>query len=233
MTRPAVLLERFHRRLEADAPDKAERVLARLRQDAPQSPERSRAEVEWCRVQGEDDAALERLEAHVRTWPDDADALHQLGGMYVERERTRDAAAAWLRVRALDEQADREAGVGRPADEARIAEIAEAVLKDLPEPFFSGLASVPIVLEPRPSVHLVEAAFDPRAYGLFEGADHALAHSLEAPPTPTRIVLFTHNLLVDFADPDELEAQVDITVRHEVGHYFGLDEDDLDRLGLG
>mgnify|MGYP005813335487 CR=1 FL=1 len=50
-------------------------------------------------------------------------------------------------------------------------------------------------------------------------------------PAPTRIVLFTSNLLASFAD-DDLEEQVEITVLHEVGHYFGLDENDMVRLGL-
>ena len=49
---------------------------------------------------------------------------------------------------------------------------------------------------------------------------------------PSRIVIFSSNLLVDFPDPEELAVQVEITVLHEVGHYFGLDEDDMERLGL-
>jgi hypothetical protein len=32
---------------------------------------------------------------------------------------------------------------------------------------------------------------------------------------------------------EELEREVEITVLHEIGHYFGLDEDELEALGLG
>ncbi len=81
-------------------------------------------------------------------------------------------------------------------------------------------------LEPRPSEELVREGFDPRAYGIFEGNMHD-----EDAPVPTCITLFTHNLLADF-DDDELEEQLEITILHEVGHYFGLDEDDMERLGL-
>jgi predicted Zn-dependent protease with MMP-like domain len=49
---------------------------------------------------------------------------------------------------------------------------------------------------------------------------------------PTRIVLYTANLTASCQDQDELEREVEITVLHEVGHYFGLDEDDMERLGL-
>ena len=32
---------------------------------------------------------------------------------------------------------------------------------------------------------------------------------------------------------DQLVEQIQITVKHEIGHYLGLDDDELDRLGLG
>jgi predicted Zn-dependent protease with MMP-like domain len=45
-------------------------------------------------------------------------------------------------------------------------------------------------------------------------------------------VLFVNNLLADFPDDDTLREEVEITLLHEIGHYFGLDEDDMVRLGL-
>jgi predicted Zn-dependent protease with MMP-like domain len=45
-------------------------------------------------------------------------------------------------------------------------------------------------------------------------------------------VLYTANLLADSLDDEELKIEVETTVLHEVGHYFGLDEEDLERLGL-
>ena len=33
-------------------------------------------------------------------------------------------------------------------------------------------------------------------------------------------------------DREDLIEQIQITVRHEIGHYLGLDEEDIDRLGL-
>ncbi|MFT5444502.1 MAG: putative Zn-dependent protease with MMP-like domain, partial [Myxococcota bacterium] len=33
-------------------------------------------------------------------------------------------------------------------------------------------------------------------------------------------------------DREELIEQIQVTVRHEIGHYLGLDEEDMDRLGL-
>ena len=34
-------------------------------------------------------------------------------------------------------------------------------------------------------------------------------------------------------DDEELAAEIEVTLLHEIGHYFGLDEDELEKLGLG
>ena len=47
-----------------------------------------------------------------------------------------------------------------------------------------------------------------------------------------RVILFKKNLEKICQDREELIEQIQITVRHEIGHYLGLDENDLERLGL-
>lgn len=137
-----------------------------------------------------------------------------------------------LVVRSLDAQADREAGGLDPAVLDRIEAAAAAALDELPDAFHRRIAHVPIVLEPRPSIALVRDGFDPRGYGLFEGPNVFEEGAIEGlPQAPTRIVLYTANLVADF-DEDELAEQVRITVLHEVGHYFGMSEEDMERLGL-
>ena len=52
---------------------------------------------------------------------------------------------------------------------------------------------------------------------------------------PTRIVLYAANLAA-YVDPDdeqELAREVEITLLHEIGHYFGLGEAEVEALGLG
>ena len=48
---------------------------------------------------------------------------------------------------------------------------------------------------------------------------------------PDRISIFRLPLEEDFDDGAELEEEIRITVLHELGHYFGLDEDRLSELG--
>jgi predicted Zn-dependent protease with MMP-like domain len=52
------------------------------------------------------------------------------------------------------------------------------------------------------------------------------------PTDVTRVILFKRNLEKVCRDREELIDQIQITVRHEVGHHLGLSEEDMERLGL-
>jgi predicted Zn-dependent protease with MMP-like domain len=175
-------------------------------------------------------AAQAQLEAVVRSSPDHADARHALALVLEEADDHAGMVEQFLEVRRLDERSDRRAGLGSRTDLDFIERIAEEVLEALPEEFRARLRGVPVVLEPRPSEGLVGDGFDPRAYGLFEGLEDG--HTERVALSPTRIVLFCSNLLAAFGDDEELAEQIEITILHEVGHFFGLDEDDVARLGL-
>ena len=70
-------------------------------------------------------------------------------------------------------------------------------------------------------------------YGLYEGVSldqrgHDFAGAL-----PDRITIFKRSIERDFPDRAEMTKCIRETVIHEVGHFFGLDDDDLDKLGIG
>jgi len=88
-------------------------------------------------------------------------------------------------------------------------------LDALPAAFARQLENVAVVVED-------ENAAEPDLYGLFEGGGEYL---------PNKVTIYRLPLEADFPDPDELEEEIRITVLHEVGHYFGLDEDRLGELG--
>jgi predicted Zn-dependent protease with MMP-like domain len=102
-------------------------------------------------------------------------------------------------------------------------DVVRAALDELPSEIAAGLRNVAVVVEE-------ENAEDPDLYGLFEGV----------PPTeggpaagdlPNRIAIYRRPLEADFPDEDELRDEIRITVLHELGHYFGLDEGRLEELG--
>jgi predicted Zn-dependent protease with MMP-like domain len=55
----------------------------------------------------------------------------------------------------------------------------------------------------------------------------------EEPYMPVTIAIYRRPLEEAFPDRAELEQEIRITVLHELGHYFGMDERELDELGYG
>jgi len=105
----------------------------------------------------------------------------------------------------------------------------ERLRRELPAEVAGALEFVPVVLEARPSEAAIKTGLDPDLLGLFEGA----AFGEEAVGEPPRIVLWLENLW-DYSEED-LEIfrdEVGITLLHELGHYLGWDEEDLEAREL-
>jgi predicted Zn-dependent protease with MMP-like domain len=175
------------------------------------------------------------LEQLVTEEPDFAEARHALASVFEDLGEHKAAVRELLAVRKLDEAADHAEGFDLAAVEGPIVATAEQVLSGLPERFKKLVADVPILVEERPSEELVSEGFDPRSLGLFSGPTQGERAGPDVAPAPTRIVLYAANLAAyaDPSDAEELRHEVEVTLLHELGHYFGLDEDELEALGLG
>ncbi|HEX7451756.1 MAG TPA: metallopeptidase family protein [Polyangiaceae bacterium] len=175
-------------------------------------------------------SARAELEALVTAEPDFSDAHYALADVYGELKEDALRVTHFLRVLELDEKDDAEAGFDASAFQGLIVKSAEAALAGLPSPYLERLKDVPVLLEQRPSKVLVKDGFDPRALALFEGP------TLDAPAgeisAPSRIVLYTANLPAEFEDEEELASEIEITLLHEIGSYYSLSDEELDRLGL-
>ena len=177
-------------------------------------------------------SATATLDELLRRDPEHADA-HYFRGLACAEANDHagmvDHFLATLRIDALESD---DLGEGNEDELDFIEDTAEHILEHVPAEFGDRLRNVPIVLEPRPHADLVREGFDPRSLGLFEGLEDGRLATGEAAVAPTRIVLYYANLLADFPERDELADEIEITLLHEIGHFFGLDEDDLERLGL-
>lgn len=98
-----------------------------------------------------------------------------------------------------------------------------AALDSLPPEVADALRNVAVVVED-------ENADDPDLLGLYEGVPLP-ERGDEAGALPDRIAIYRRPLEDEFPDPLELQREIRITVLHEIGHYFGLDEDRLAELG--
>lgn len=178
-------------------------------------------------------SAVVYLEGVVAAEPGFADAHHCLAEF--QREMGDESAAIQHHLETLraDLAAD---SLSEPiSDEvaAAIASEAARAVAELPTALRGRLLHVPVLLQPRPSARLVEEGFDSRSLGLFAGPNHAEVQGPAVPAEPTTITLFTHCLMDAFGDDEQaLLEQVRITVLHEIGHYFCLDEEQLAELGL-
>jgi predicted Zn-dependent protease with MMP-like domain len=120
-------------------------------------------------------------------------------------------------------------------NDEELREEAARVLDELPDEFRERLHNIEIVVQKRPSKHqLAEMDLDPHEeviYGLYEGVPLPDRSVFDPPILPDKITLFSEPLLSDFPDREELREQIRLTVIHEIGHYFGMDEDEIEKLG--
>lgn len=119
--------------------------------------------------------------------------------------------------------------------EAFIELIREA-LREVPSPFKERLTEVDIVVKRRPTASdLRDAGLAPdeSMYGFYRGVPLTERDSGYNLVPPDVIDIYQEPLEEDFADEGELVAEIRATVLHELGHFFGIDDDRLDELGLG
>lgn len=106
----------------------------------------------------------------------------------------------------------------------------EATLAALPKPLREQAKKLPVTFERVPNAGLQADGIESDTLGLFTGAEFADEGGSVLPP---QIILFLENLW-NFAEGDEkvFGEEVRTTFLHELGHFFGLDEDDLTERGL-
>lgn len=106
----------------------------------------------------------------------------------------------------------------------------EATLAALPSPLREQARNLPVTLERVPNTQLISDGIDCETLGIFTGAEFA---DEGATVLPSQIILFIGNLW-DFSGKDEVVFcdEVQTTFLHELGHFFGLDENDLADRGL-
>ena len=118
------------------------------------------------------------------------------------------------------------------------------LLAVIPPEFKIHFGKIQMIIEDRATAEQIhELGFSPdtdplEICGMNVGVPITDESLLEPALYPTRIFLFREALL-DQADYDgspeaieDLREEIAITILHEIGHFFGLDEEDLDRLGF-
>lgn len=74
---------------------------------------------------------------------------------------------------------------------------------------------------------------NPSLLGLFQGVPLPEQHANHTGFLPDAVFIYKDALEAMCEDEEELREEVAVTVLHEVGHYFGLEEHELHELGWG
>jgi predicted Zn-dependent protease with MMP-like domain len=105
-----------------------------------------------------------------------------------------------------------------------------ATLKELPEPLREKARLVPVTFERVPNQGLQADGISADTLGLFVGPDFVQE---EVVPMPPQIILFLENIWEQAEQKEDcFRDEVRTTYLHELGHYLGLDEEDLTERGL-
>ncbi len=102
-------------------------------------------------------------------------------------------------------------------------------LDDLPEEFAALLENVAVVVEDEPTEEdLASVDLDPEddLLGLYQGVPLAERDSFYG-ALPDRVVIYREPILRACSSRRQVIREVRDTVVHELGHHFGLDEDDM------
>lgn len=118
----------------------------------------------------------------------------------------------------------------------RFGELVEQALGTLPPQFAEFLEEVPVEVRDQPTAaQLKKLGLGPRdlLLGLYQGRPRTERSVEDSGRMPDVIYIFQEPIERVSGSEQELVEQVRKTVLHEIGHHFGLDEEDLDELGYG
>jgi predicted Zn-dependent protease with MMP-like domain len=118
----------------------------------------------------------------------------------------------------------------------RFVKVVEKVLDTLPRRFRERIHNVAVLVEDYPPEQRTPTG-RPRGstsgrsrrlvLGVFVGVPATQKSVFDLPRGPDQVVLYQKNIEAVCRDEREISNQIRRTVIHELGHYFGLDEDQL------
>ena len=114
----------------------------------------------------------------------------------------------------------------------RAAQVVARIQRKLPAEIRELAQSLPVIYQDWPEDDLLDGEFDADILGLFVGEYHGMEAGM-GNSVPPQIFLFLENIY-DEADGDaaRFDEEVRLTYLHELGHYLGWDEDEVEARGL-
>ncbi len=116
----------------------------------------------------------------------------------------------------------------------RFGELVEEALAEVPDPLRAFLENVRIEVRSRPTPRMLQSAHVRPGHtllGLYVGRPQTRRSVEDSGYLPDVIYLFQKEIQQQCQSEEQLVGEIRRTVLHEIGHHFGLGEEDLGRLG--
>lgn len=110
---------------------------------------------------------------------------------------------------------------------AQFEHLVARALDDLPQQFAKRLKNIAVIVEARPSDD-VARELGPDILGLYQGASEMEQSPMAPYELPEVIVIYQHNIEAVCITDEEILEEVRKTVIHEVGHHFGLSDEQME-----
>jgi predicted Zn-dependent protease with MMP-like domain len=110
--------------------------------------------------------------------------------------------------------------------------VAEAITL-IPKRFRREMQNIAVVVEDEPREELLkEMEIEPpdSLYGLYQGTPLPERTWGYGNTLPDRVTIFQRPIEEDCEDEDDIRAVIGETLIHEVGHYFGLSEEEIEEI---
>jgi predicted Zn-dependent protease with MMP-like domain len=111
--------------------------------------------------------------------------------------------------------------------------LVDEALASIPEDFRDAMQNIAIVIEDEPSARqLAEVDVEPpdTLLGLYEGTPLTERQWAHGNVLPDKITLFQRPIEEDSENEDEVVVAIGETLIHEIGHYFGLSEEEIEEI---
>jgi len=107
-------------------------------------------------------------------------------------------------------------------------EVVEEALDSLPQEFRDSIRNVAVLVEDLPSQRPpAQSGQQTLLLGLFHGVPRTKKSVFDLTTGPDHIVLYQKNIEAVCSNETEVREQIRLTLMHELGHYFGMDENQL------
>jgi predicted Zn-dependent protease with MMP-like domain len=116
---------------------------------------------------------------------------------------------------------------------ARFRELVDEALETIPDDFRNAMHNIAIVVEDEPtSEQLEDVGLEPpdSLFGLYQGTPLTERQWAHGNALPDKITLFQRVIEDESEDEDDMVVPIGETLIHEVGHYFGMSEEEIEEI---